>query len=98
MTYAATSIAKSGARCRKELPIIACGVQRKLQDSIGIVILYFAVSNRVPFCPEETVTAGAGDKLPQAELGIELARGCLGSEALVVVVVCVHYHISAMLI
>src|SRR5215210_555287 len=94
MAAGAAGVAKGLASFGHELPIVARGMKRQLEDPVGVRVPDLAVGNDVA----EGVVAlapGTHDELPDASSGVGYPARCLGGEALVVVVVSVQDHIRA---
>ena len=86
MTRAASRVGEGLAGNGDELPVVAGGAQRQLEDSEGGVVEHLGVGHR-RVDHEQTAAAGTGDELADPLGRICDAGGRLRGEALVVVVV-----------
>src|SRR5882724_12383263 len=86
MTRAASRVGEGFAGNGDELPVVAGGAQRQLEDSQGRVVEHLGVGYR-RVDHEQTAAAGTGDELTDPVGRICGAGSRLRGEALVVVVV-----------
>ena len=92
MAVSAASVLKF-AHGGDELPAIRCGVQSQFEYPEGAPVPDLAVRKKRP-CTVVALAAGADDELSDAVLLIDDAGGCLGSEALVVMLVSVNDNVG----
>src|SRR5258706_2006920 len=95
MARRASWVGEGPARHRDELPVVARGPQRQLDDSVVDVAPYLAVRDRGDIEAIERVAAGADDELSDAVGIVERPGRSLRRKALVIVVVTVEHHFGA---
>src|SRR5919112_3238947 len=89
----AARVTKGLARFGHELPLVARGMKRELEDSVGVGVPDLAVgADRAEGIVAPT--SGAHDELSYASCGVGFPARFLRGEALVVVVVSTQDHIG----
>jgi len=81
-----SGISKRLARLRNELPVIALGVERQLEDAVSVVVARFAVGLGRAKRPVGIFPTAAHHEFTNAVVFVRFAVGVLRREALVVVV------------
>src|SRR5207245_6561043 len=78
-----------------KLPVVAVGMQSQFQNSEGIGVADFTVSDRLGENPMAILSARARDEFANAARVIEMSLRVLRSKPLVIVVMAVNHNVRA---
>src|SRR2546425_86376 len=82
-------------RFRNELPVVAVRMQSQFQNSEGIGVAHFTVSDRLSKNPMAILSARSHDEFANAVGIIEMSVRVLGCKPLVIVIMAVNHIVRA---
>src|SRR5437660_11388555 len=78
-----------------KLPVVAVGMQSQFQNSEGIGVAHFTVSDRLSKNPMAILSARSHDEFANAVRVIEISVRVLGCKPLVIVIMAVDHNVRA---